>query len=108
MGKTWREIQVAGLRPEMKIVAVFRIRDTRTEDRFRFPFPLFSVAVSEAEHGGYVASPNVAIKDSDGNADWIGGAGATAEGALEDCLRMFMNNIGPREWLKAEDFFWTG
>ena len=105
--RSWRDISVAGMRPVEKIVAVFRISDTRIEDRLRFPFPLFSVAVSEALHGGYDASPNVAIKDAEGNADWIGGHGDTVEAALEDCLRFFMGNIGNREWLRDEDFYWA-
>lgn len=105
--RSWRDIHVAGMRPVEKIVAVFRISDTRTEERLRFPFPLFSVAVSESLHGGYDASPNVAIKDAEGNADWIGGHGDTVEAALEDCLRFFMGNIGNREWLRDEDFYWA-
>jgi len=105
--QSWRDILVAGVRPVERIVAVFRISDTRTDDRLRFPFPLFSVAVSESLHGGYDASPNVAIKDVDGNADWIGGHGDTVEAALEDCLRLFMSNIGNREGLRDEDFYWA-
>jgi hypothetical protein len=105
--RDWRTIQIAGLRPVEKIVAVFRISDTRTEDRLRFPFPTFSVAVSEFLHGGFTASPNVAIRDAQGNADWIGGQGETIAAALEDCLRHFMNNIGSREWMKDEDFYWA-
>jgi hypothetical protein len=105
--RDWRAIQVAGLRPVEKVIAVYRISDCRTEDRLRFPFPLFSVAVSESLHGGYTASPNVAIRNADGNADWIGGHGETVEAALEDCLRHFMDNIGQREWLRDEDFYWS-
>jgi hypothetical protein len=105
--RDWRDMQVGGLRPVEKIVAVFRITDTRSEDRLRLPFPLFSVAVSESLHRGYLASPNVAVRDADGNADWIGGSGPTVEAALEDCLRHFVNNIGGREWLRAEDFYWA-
>ena len=105
--QSWRQIRVAGMQPVEKIVAVFRISDTRTEDRFRFPFPLFSVSVSESRQGGYHALPNVAIRDSDGNADWIGGSGPTVEAALEDCLQMFMGNIGDRAWLKDKDFYWA-
>ena len=107
MGKSWQDIQVAGLRPVEKIVAVFRISDTRTDDRVRFPFPLFSIAVSESLHGGYHASPNVAIKTANGDADWIGGHGPTVEEALEDCLNYFMRNIGDREWLLEKDFHWA-
>jgi hypothetical protein len=95
------------MRPVEKIVAVFRISDTRAEDRHRLPFPLFSVAVSESLHGGYHASPNVAIRDADGKADWIGGRADTVEAALEDCLRYFIGNIGNREWLRDEDFYWA-
>src|SRR5262245_10563030 len=95
------------MRPVEKIVAVFRISDTRTEDRLRFPFPLFSVAVSESLQGGYDAIPNVAIRAADGDADWIGGHGDTVEAALEDCLDHFMRNIGDREWLRDEDFYWA-
>ena len=71
------------------------------------PLEFFSVAVSEETHGGYWASPNVAIRDSDGNADWIGAGGSTIEEALENCLQAFMNNIGDRERLRDEDFFWS-
>ena len=105
--RSWRDISVAGLRPVEKIVAVFRISDCRTEDRLRLPFPLFSVAISESLHGGYGASPNVAIRDADGNADWISGQGDTVEAALEDFLQFFMGTLRGREWLRDEDFYWA-
>jgi hypothetical protein len=107
MSKSWQDIRMAGLQPVEKIVTVFRIGDTRADDRLRFPFPLFSVAVSESLRGGYTASPNVAIRDAHGNADWIGGSGASVEEALENCLKMFMAHIGDRAELKDEDFYWA-
>jgi hypothetical protein len=97
--ESWRDIRVSGTRPVEKVVAVFRISDTRTESRLRFPFPLFNVKVVEALHGGFWASPNVAIKSQSGEADWIGARGDTIEGALHACLEAFMKNIGEREWL---------
>ena len=107
MPTSWRDIHVAGVRPVEKVATVFRVSDTRTESRLRFPFPLFSVKVVEALHGGYWASPNVAIKTSDGDADWIGASGDTIEEALEACLTAFMMNIGERKWLQDSDFFWV-
>ena len=94
------------MRPVEKVVAVFRISDTRTESHLRLPFPLFNVKVVESIHGGYLASPNVAIKTPDGNADWIGAEGKTVEESLESRLFAFMKNIGERTWLQESDFLW--
>jgi len=105
--ESWRDLNVAGVRPVERVVAVFRVSDTRTESRLRFPFPLFSVKVVEALDGSYWASPNVAITTPDGDADWIGAGGDTIESALEACLAVFMKNIGEREWLQESDFVWV-
>jgi len=68
---------------------------------------MFSVKVAEALHGGYWASPNVAVKTPNGDADWIGAGGETVEAALEACLAAFMKTIGERQWLQESDFFWA-
>jgi hypothetical protein len=65
---------------------------------------LFSVSVAKLCRG-YFAFPNVAIKDSNGNADFVGGSGGGRVSTGE--LLTFMRNIAEREWLKPEDFLWS-
>jgi hypothetical protein len=103
----WQQLNVTGLRPVEKVVAVFHISDTRTKDHKRFPFPLFKVKVTEQRDGSYRATPNVAIKSPAGDADWIGGSGATVEEALEQCLQFFLANISERVDLQDDDFYWA-
>jgi hypothetical protein len=99
----WRELRVDGLGPVERVVAVFQVGPPLA----RLPFPSFKVKVIERANGSFLACPNVVVRRTNGEADWIGGLGASVEEALEDALRRFVRNLGDRQELSEADFAWA-
>ncbi|MBY0083827.1 hypothetical protein H7K37_01540 [Brevibacillus brevis] len=72
------------------------------------PFPKLKVKIKESSKGGFTGQVDVAFKSrTDGSSDWIVGFGNTADEALEDAIKSFLNSVPENESLTEDDFEWS-
>ena len=96
----WRRIRVEGVSDVEREVAVFQVWAVE-----KVPRAKFKVKVLERSHGGFVAIPNIGVKDKQrGWFDGEAGGGASIEEALEDAVRRLMRLIDEHGATAEDDF----
>ncbi|MCG8459695.1 MAG: hypothetical protein MI919_25725 [Holophagales bacterium] len=100
---TWQNISVDGFGPISKVVAVYHIGPPLSA----LPFASFKVKVIQRRADDFLAVPNVALRDADGNPDWLAGLGSSSDAALADLLRELADAVEGSPGLDESSFEWA-
>lgn len=71
------------------------------------PFAYFKIKVLERQNGSFLAVPNVARLGTDGSPDWISGLGDSADAAMQDAIKCFVESVGDSDDLPDAEFEWS-
>lgn len=99
--ESWKLVKLKGIAEIQKVISEFEIFSDRV------PYGKFKVKVIEKANGSFIGTPNIALKNSDGIPEWVSGLGTTANEALEDCLKYFLESMMARNNLSESDFEWS-
>jgi len=99
---SWKTINLFGAARIARVVGIYEITLPR-----RVPGGSFKIKVIESMDGSFAAFPNVCLKSSIGEPEWISGLGRSEAEALEDALRWFMRELDARPSVKDDDFEWS-
>lgn len=86
-----------------KVIAIFEIHETKYT-----PYHIFKIKILEDNSNNFSGFPNIAIKNKDGNPEWISGIGATPTEALNDTLKWLLQTfLEHGKFFTEEEFVWA-
>ncbi len=98
----WRDTNLHGCGDIARIVDVFQLGAPSV-----CPFAFFKIKVLERQNGSFLAVPNVARLGTDGSPDWTSGLGNSANDALQDAIRWFVESVKGAGDLPVSEFEWA-
>lgn len=98
---SWHSLKIDGVAEIERSVGVFVVGPKRDDLPMRF-----RIKVLERQDGTFLAHPEIAIKDKEGQPDWVSGAGRTMEQALSSAFEMLLGSIAGKEPLTDASIWW--
>ena len=98
----WRTMDLYGCRDIARVVDVFQLGAPPS-----CPFAYFKIKVLERQNGSLLAVPNVARLAANGSPDWISGLGDSADVALQDAIKCFVDSVRDSDELPDAEFEWS-
>jgi hypothetical protein len=98
----WRTIGLHGATSIARVANLYEVQDLRG-----VPWSKYKIKVLDRGDDGFLAVPNVCVKDADGTPDWIAGLGRTEAEALQDAIKRFGEVLSLRQTWRPDDFEWS-
>ncbi|WP_394833963.1 hypothetical protein LVJ94_46405 [Pendulispora rubella] len=96
----WKNVALHGSNGIARVCGEYEITDTR------LPAAKYKIKVLERRES-FFASPNVAVKESDGTPEWIGGLGRTELEALQDAIARMGERFALRSRWNEDELEWS-
>ena len=99
----WKSIRVDGFGALDRVVGEFVVGPPIRD----LPIASFRIRVLERANGSFLAIPNIAVRDEQGQPDWVCGLGDSLEDAVKDCLEHLAKQIIARPVQTEADLAWS-
>ncbi|NMO19719.1 hypothetical protein HPC49_35275 [Pyxidicoccus fallax] len=97
----WRAISLHGATGISRVTNVYEVQDLRV------PGTRYRIKVLERVQGDFLALPNMCVKNSGGEPEWISGLGRTEVDALQDAVSRTSEMLVSAARLATDDFEWS-